>query len=391
MYPRTLQPHLQEMAKVFPIIAVTGPRQSGKTTLSRAAFPNHNYINLETPDIRRAAIDDPRLFLKYYGRHGVIIDEAQKVPEIFSYLQEIVDEKKQMGEYILTGSHNFLLMENISQSLAGRVSIHHLLPFSINELPDACRQSQKLDQLLYTGMYPAIYDRNISPENYYPSYLQTYLERDVRSLKNIADLHLFQRFLRLCAGRVGQLLNLSAIGNELGIDAKTVRSWLSVLEASFIVFFLSPYHRNYNKRIVKHPKLYFHDTGLACALLGLTDTQQIANHYLRGALFENFIIGEFLKQQLHHGRWPDIFFWRDNTGNEIDLLIEGGNQLTAVEIKSGTTINESFFKNLIKFQKYAGVGPENCCLVYGGIDSLPRRHAQVHGWRDFLAPGNMPL
>ena len=382
MISRILQTHINNMAKVFPVVAVTGPRQSGKTTLVKATFPDYAYVNLENLDDRSSAVEDPRLFLKYHGRQGVIIDEAQKVPELFSYLQQIADETEKMGNYIITGSQNFLLMEKVSQSLAGRVSINNLLPFSINEFSEKTILNKDLDLILYTGMYPAIYDRKILPENYYPSYLQTYLERDVRSLKNIANLNLFQRFLQLCAGRTGQLLNLSNIGNELGIDGKTVRSWLSILEASFIIFLLPPYFNNFKKRIIKHPKLYFYDTGLVCSLLGLKSSEQLVNHYLRGALFENFVIGEYLKMKRHQGLNPNIYFWQDNSGNEVDMLIDDGGSLSAVEIKSGATINQDFFRNLIKFQKFSGTTAENSYLVYGGERSMPRKNGQVLSWRD---------
>lgn len=370
------------MAEIFPVVAVTGPRQSGKTTLVRATFPTYSYVNLENPDDRQAAIEDPRMFLRYHGQNGTIIDEMQKAPELFSYLQQISDETKKMGNYILTGSQNFLLMEKVTQSLAGRVSVNNLLPFSLIELPQNTIINNDINQLLYTGMYPAIYDRKIPPENYYPSYLQTYLERDVRSLKNISNLNVFQRFLQLCAGRAGQLLNLSNIGNELGIDGKTVRSWLSVLEASFIIFFLQPYFRNFKKRIIKRPKLYFYDTGLLCSLLGLNNPAQLMSHYLRGALFENFIIGEYLKIKRHQGATPNIYFWQDNSGNEVDLLIDNGGRLTAVEIKSGMTINQDFFKNLLKFKKFSGITSKDCYLIYGGEQSMPRQNAQVLSWRD---------
>jgi len=382
MISRILQTHINNMAKVFPVVAVTGPRQSGKTTLVKATFPDYDYVNLENLDDRSSAVEDPRLFLKYHGRQGVIIDEAQKVPELFSYLQQIADETEKMGNYIITGSQNFLLMEKVSQSLAGRVSINNLLPFSINEFSEETILNKDLDLILYTGMYPAIYDRKILPENYYPSYLQTYLERDVRSLKNIANLNLFQRFLQLCAGRTGQLLNLSNIGNELGIDGKTVRSWLSILEASFIIFLLPPYFNNFKKRIIKHPKLYFYDTGLVCSLLGLKSSEQLVNHYLRGALFENFVIGEYLKMKRHQGLNPNIYFWQDNSGNEVDMLIDDGGSLSAVEIKSGATNNQDFFRNLIKFQKFSGTTAENSYLVYGGERSMPRKNGQVLSWRD---------
>ncbi len=381
---RTLQKQLQASAKQFPVITVTGPRQSGKTTLLRDMFPDYTYVNLENLDQRAAAVEDPKAFLNYYGTGGVIIDEAQHVPELFSYLQQIVDENKKMGQYILTGSQDFLLLEKISQSLAGRVAVHHLLPFEMGEiLTDAARQ-QTLDQILFTGLYPAIYDREIPAENYFPSYLQTYIERDVRSLKRIGDLNVFRRFLQLCAGRTGQLLNLASLANELGIDAKTVRAWLSILEASFIVFLLPPYFKNYNKRIVKHPKLYFYDTGIVCSLLGLTDSVQLKTHYLRGSLFENLIITEYIKKKHHEGRPPGCYFWRDNSGNETDLLIEDKGKLTALEIKSGTTIRDDFFKNLIRFQKFSGIAQEDCCLVYGGETTVPRKKVKVCGWKTFF-------
>ena len=254
--------------------------------------------------------------------------------------------------------------------------------FHPNEFSEKTILNKDLDLILYTGMYPAIYDRKILPENYYPSYLQTYLERDVRSLKNIANLNLFQRFLQLCAGRTGQLLNLSNIGNELGIDGKTVRSWLSILEASFIIFLLPPYFNNFKKRIIKHPKLYFYDTGLVCSLLGLKSSEQLVNHYLRGALFENFVIGEYIKMKRHQGLNPNIYFWQDNSGNKIDMLIDDGGSLSSVEIKSGATINQDFFRNLIKFQKFSGITTENSYLVYGGERSMPRKNGQVLSWRD---------
>lgn len=380
---RTLQKQLQTSAKQFPIITVTGPRQSGKTTLLRGMFPDYTYVNLENLDQRAAAVEDPKAFLNYYGAGGVIIDEAQHVPELFSYLQQIVDENKKMGQYILTGSQNFLLLEKISQSLAGRVAVHHLLPFEMEELSAGVTDQQTLDQVLFTGLYPAIYDRQIPAENYFPSYLQTYIERDVRSLKRIGDLNTFRRFLQLCAGRTGQLLNFASIANELGVDAKTVRSWISILEASFIVFLLPPYFKNFNKRIVKHPKLYFYDTGIVCSLLGLTDSAQLITHYLRGSLFENLIIAEYVKRRHHEGRPPGCYFWRDKSGNEVDLLVDDKGKLTAIEIKSGTTIRDDFFKNLIRFQKFSGISQEDSCLVYGGETDMPRKNAQVRGWKNF--------
>ena len=383
MIYRQLTEHLQKMATVFPILTITGPRQSGKTTLARATFDQHAYVNLENLDERAAASEDPRGFLARFSEgKGVIVDEAQKVPELFSYLQQVVDEAGQMGKFILTGSQNFLLLEFITQSLAGRVAVNHLLPLSLKELQTGTGSNAPLNSIIYTGLFPAIFDRNIPAENYYPHYLQTYIERDVRLLKNIGNLNQFRVFLQLCAGRIGQMVNLSSIGSEVGIDAKTVRSWLSVLEASFIIFFLPPYFKNFNKRIVKQQKLYFCDTGLVCSLLGLTSADQVQDFYLRGSLFENFVISEYRKIALHSGQIPKIYFWRDNTGNEIDLLVDHGAKLNAIEIKSGMTLNPSFFTGLKKFQKFSGISANNCFLVYGGDQDIPRKDAHVIHWRN---------
>jgi predicted AAA+ superfamily ATPase len=377
------------MSNLFPVLTLTGPRQSGKTTLARAVFAEYDYVNLENLDERIAASEDPRGFLARYGRErGVIIDEAQKVPELFSYLQQVVDQSDEMGRFVLTGSQNFLLLEFISQSLAGRVAVNYLLPLSMRELQTGTDNNSPLNNIIHAGFFPAIYDRNIPAENYFPSYLQTYIERDVRSLKNIGNLNQFRLFLQLCAGRIGQMVNLSSIGAEVGIDAKTVRSWLSVLEASFIIFFLPPYFKNFNKRIVKQPKLYFYDTGVVCSLLGLNSASQVQEFYLRGNLFENFVIAEYRKMALHNGNIPKIYFWRDNTGNEIDLLVDQGTKLNAIEIKSGMTLNQSFFGGLKKFRKFSGINEKSCFLVYGGDQDMPRKDARVVQWRNiYKLPG----
>jgi predicted AAA+ superfamily ATPase len=385
MIPRTLHSVLLERAAMFPVISLSGPRQSGKTTLVRATFPDHAYLNLENLDVQAAAAEDPRGFLLRLAEQGGIIDEAQKVPALFSYMQQLADETRRMGTFVLTGSQNFLLNESITQSLAGRTAVVKLLPFDIQELRNASLAPEQLSMFLYSGSYPALYDRAIPPEIYYPSYLQTYIERDVRSLKNIGNLHVFQRFLRLCAGRIGQLVNLATIGAEVGIDAKTVRSWLSVLEASYMIFFLEPYFNNFNKRLVKSPKLYFFDTGVVCSLLGLNSPGQIDYFYLRGQLFENFVISEYVKMRMHAGRESHVSFWRDSSGTEIDLLIDTAGQLYAVEIKAGMTVNLDFFAGLQKFRKYSGVPAENCFLVYGGEEQMQRKAAYVLGWRSISA------
>jgi len=381
MIPRVLGDKLRSLAEVFPVISVTGPRQSGKTTLVRALFPHYAYVNLENLDDRLAAEEDPVRFLRAHAQTGVIIDETQKVPALFSYLQGIVDESGVMGRYILTGSQNFLLLEKITQSLAGRVAISHLMPFSVPELERARRLPDNLDDFLFTGTYPVLYDRKVSPTDYFPSYIQTYVERDVRSITNVGDLSMFQRFVKLCAGRVGQLLNLSGIGTELGINYKTVRSWISILEASFIVFLLPPHHRNFNKRVVKQPKLYFYDTGLLCALLDIQSAAQLSTHYLRGQIFESMVVAEYLKLRFHAGMRSNAYFWRDNAGHEIDLLLEEGADLRAVEIKSGETLHEDFFRGLQYFKRISAQPDEHFFLVYGGSRCQSRKHGHVLGWR----------
>lgn len=381
MIPRKLSAKLVQLSKGFPVITLTGPRQSGKTTLVRWAFPDYEYINLENLNDFTAAREDPRRFLKRYESTGVIIDEAQKLPEIFSFLQGVVDESGQMGKFVLTGSQNFLLLEKITQSLAGRVAVLHLFPFGSSELEPVGHLHHDLDKMLFTGGYPVLYDRGVDPQDYYPSYIQTYIERDVRSIKNIGDLGMFQRFVKLCAGRTGQLVNFSSIGNDLGINYKTVSSWISILEASFIMFRLSPHHRNFNKRLVKQAKLYFYDTGLLCSLLDIQHAGQLHTHYLRGNIFESYIISEYIKERYHSGRRSNAFFWRDNTGHEIDLLIEDGEEMKAVEIKSAETIHSDFFKGLDYYGKLGAVPVENRFLIYGGEKKYHRSRATVIGWK----------
>lgn len=382
MIPRLLDDHLLSLARAYPILSLTGPRQSGKTTLVKAVFGEHAYVNLENLDERVAAEEDPRRFLRAHTESGVIIDEAQRVPSLFSYLQGIVDESGQMGKFILTGSQNFLLLEKITQSLAGRVALCNLLPFGLPELAAVARVPETLDQTLFTGGYPVLYDRGLSPRDYFPSYIQTYVERDVRSITNVVDLGTFQRFVRLCAGRTGQLLNMSSIGQEIGVNYKTVRSWISILEASWIAFTLQPHHRNYSKRVVKQSKLYFYDTGLLCALLDLHSADQIANHYLRGHIYENFVVAEALKARYNAGLRPNAFFWRDSSGHEIDLLIENGVDIRAVEIKSGETLHEELFRGLRYFRRLSSIPEDSLYLVYGGDRCQQRRDGQVLGWRD---------
>jgi len=381
MIPRALGEKIASLAGMFPIVSLTGPRQSGKTTLARATFPDYAYVNLENLDDRLAAEEDPLRFLRPHSGTGIIVDEVQKVPSLFSYLQGIVDESGEMGKYILTGSQNFLLLEKITQSLAGRVAVCNLLPLGLSELIDADLLDGDLNRVMFTGGYPVLFDRQIPAPDYFPSYIQTYIERDVRGISNIGNLSTFQRFVKLCAGRVGQLLNLSNLGTELGINYKTVRSWISILEASYLVFLLQPYHNNFNKRIVKQPKLYFFDSGLLCALLDIQSPEQLDSHYLRGNIFESFIVAEHIKSRLHAGRRPNAFFWRNSTGHEVDLILEADAQLFAVEIKSGETLNEDFFKGLRYFKRLSSAPDEHFYLVYGGNRNLSRKYGQVVGWK----------
>lgn len=343
---RNLIKHLKQMLKKFPVISLTGPRQSGKTTLLKEFFQDYKYFNLERLDLREIILSDPLGFLKSSGEK-IILDEVQNIPEIFSYIQVVSDERGTNGQYILSGSQSFLLNEKISQSLAGRVSINHLFPFDITELPKHFEKNYL--QLIYTGLYPRIYQNSINPVDFYPSYLQTYIERDIRTLKAVENLNIFTRFLSLCAGRTGQILNFTSLANDTGISVNTAKSWLSLLETSFIIYLLKPYHNNFNKRIIKAPKLYFYDTGIVCSLLRINDIKSLRNHHLYGALFENFIISEITKQIYHSGKHPNIYYYKESNGKEIDCIIEmSSNKIVAVEIKGGETFSKDYLKNLVK-------------------------------------------
>jgi predicted AAA+ superfamily ATPase len=366
MIQREAENELRTLATQFKSVAVVGPRQSGKTTLVRKVFTNLPYANLENPDVRRFALEDPRGFLSNYP-DGAVLDEIQRAPELFSYLQQILDEHEEYGLFILTGSNNFLLQENISQSLAGRVGYLFLLPLSLNEIGVA---EKNINQIIYNGCYPSLYNDQPEASRFYANYIRTYIERDVRLIKNISDLLTFERFLRLCAGRIGQLLNMSSLAAEVGVDVKTISAWIAVLEASFIVFRLAPWHENFNKRVVKMPKLYFYDTGLAVALLGVEMASQLTLHPSRGSLFENLVVVEFLKRRYNRGKLNNLFFWRDNSGNEIDLLLQIDNQRMPVEIKSGQTISNDSFKGILFWNKLTN--QEGGILIYGG-DMMQKR------------------
>lgn len=373
---RQLSSKIQLLSAKFPIVTVTGPRQSGKSTLLRAQFPDYRYVSLENPDMRSFATEDPNGFLKTYDNH-VIIDEAERVPKLFSYLQTHVDEVNDTGMYLLAGSSNFHLMSSIDQSLAGRTGVMKLLPFSRSELRDVGRLPETINSQIFTGFYPRIYDKDIAPTDYYPAYITTYVERDVRAILNISDLNRFTRFIRLCAGRIGQMLNMSSLATESGVTIPTIDSWLSVLEASYILYRLEPNYNNYNKRIVKTPKLYFYDTGLACSLLGINSVDQLDTHFLRGGLFENMVINQFIKDSLNRGMRPDLTFWRDSTGLEVDLINTEGTRMYAYEIKSGSTYNPDYFTGLKKWGQLSNVPVECRAVIFAGDNELDTSDGRV--------------
>ena len=379
MIERELKVKLELLATKYPIVTLTGPRQSGKSTLLRNTFPDYAYVSLENTENRLFAQTDPNGFLATYP-DKTIIDEAQLVPVLFSYLQTHTDLKGKVGMYFLAGSQNFLLMESITQSLAGRTAILKLLPFSRIELKTANKSKESVDEEIFTGSYPRIYDKDIAAIDFYPYYIQTYIERDVRQLKHIGDINKFILFLKMCAGRIGQSLNLSSLANECGIAVSTAQSWLSVLEASYIIYLLKPDHNNYSKRLVKTPKLYFYDTGVACSLLNIIQVEQIATHFLRGALFENLVINEFVKKNLNAGREPQLSFWRDKTGNEVDLIEQIGGKQNAYEIKSGSTYTSEYFKGLRYWANHSQAEMDACNVIYTGDKSLKTSFGNVLNW-----------
>ena len=394
MIPRTLGARLAKLVDDYPVVFLTGPRQSGKTTLTRATFPDYDYRSLEDLQNREEAVEDPRGFLKRLeGSQGAILDEVQRAPDLFSYIQGFADERRG-GPLILTGSQNFLLLERINQSLAGRVAILELLPFSIAELvrraaltPHAFEEGLfenlgqchlDLDEMLFTGSYPAIHDRRLEASTWLDGYVRTYVERDVRTIANIGDLEAFLRFLGLCAGRSGQLLNRSSLGGDAGIDQTTVSRWISILQASYVVDLLKPHFENFSRRLIKSPKLYFTDTGLLCRLLGIRSPKDLRNHPLRGAIFETFIVSEMRKLYLHHGQLPPLYFWRDSNGREVDILVDVGQRRIPVEIKSSQTVARDFLKGL---DRYLALSSDSFgVLVNGGQDTYRRREHWILPW-----------
>ena len=378
MIIRTAEEKLIRLHKNFKIVAVTGPRQAGKTTLVKKTFPDTPYVNLESPDIRHFAIDDPRGFLSQYP-DGAILDEVQRNPELFSYLQEIVDNSPQKGQFILTGSNNFLLNEKISQSLAGRVAYLNLLPFSLKEVEGKFPPKNENEYMLQ-GFYPPIYDQEVPYSEWIQNYIRTYIERDVRQIKNITDLLVFERFMRLLVGRVGQELNYTSLSVEVGVDVKTIQSWIGILESSFIIFLLKPYI-NFNKTIVKRPKLYFYDSAIACSLLQLKSFDHIISHPLRGALFESFVMSEVIKKQVNEDNDFRLYYWRDKTGREVDLILDTPMETIPVEIKSGKTVHQEFFKNVRYWMKLSGV--KRGKVIYAGDTSQNRSEGiEVFSWRE---------
>lgn len=395
MIRRALLPVLRRAAEQYPVVTLTGPRQSGKTTLARTAFPRHRYVSLEDPDDARFAREDPRGFLHQFTG-SVILDEVQRTPDLFSYIQTIVDEREKPGRFILSGSQNFLLLEKVSQSLAGRCAILHLLPFSMSELQgrrplavsqlgrtvprQRTRPAPDLVDVLFRGFYPRIHDKGLEPRQWLRGYYQTYVQRDVRSILNVGDLEVFGRFIRLCAGRNGQILNLSSLGADCGVTHTTARRWVSILEASFLILMLRPHHRNFSKRMIRSPKLYFLDTGLLCYLLGIRSPEEIHGHASRGAIFESLIVSELLKNRLHQGEEGDLYFWRDSAGHEIDLVLDLGSSLTPIEIKSGMTVASDFFQGLDYWRKLSGLPNAPGVLVYAGDRAYRRQGIVVHPW-----------
>jgi len=380
---RKITEKLLQLAEKFPVITITGPRQSGKTTLVKSVFESYSYVSLENPERRFIAKSDPQGFLNQFNGK-LIIDEIQYVPELLSYIQEIVDNSGIPGHFILTGSQSLMMLENVTQSLAGRTTIFKLLPFSLSELENSpyFDKGSSYQYWIYKGFYPGIYDKNIDPKDFYPAYFETYIQRDVRQIQNIRDLDLFTNFVRLLAGRTGQILDFTSISNDTGVSVNTIKGWLTVLQVSHLIFKLQPYYKNQNKRIIKSPKIYFTDPGIISFLLNINSPDQVSNHYLKGGLFENLIIAEILKDRYNKGMTPNLYYYRDNNKNEIDLIIEGAEKLDIIEIKSGQTFSQGFLKSLIFWDKNFREIKSDRYLIYGGTISQDYQNVRILSWRD---------
>ena len=381
MLARDAEKTLIRLAKSFPVVAITGPRQAGKTTLAKAVFKSKPYVSLENPDEREFAQNDPKRFLARFP-NGAVLDEVQRCPSLLSWLQGVVDERGGMGDFVLTGSAQFDLIEGITQTLAGRVGRVELLPLSSRELKAANQLPNSLSQMLIQGGYPALYDRKIRTQDWFSNYVATYVERDVRQLISVRNLSQFQTFLKMCASRTGQLINLTSLGADCGISAVTAKQWLSVLETSYIVTLLRPHHSNFGKRLVKTPKIYFLDSGLAAWLMGIRSAETLETHAARGALFESWVVSELYKKRLNAGLPIDLFFWRDNTGNEVDLIVENEKGLQPIEIKSGSTYASDWSQGLKKWQFLAQNSSLEPTILYGGESNFEREGLKVWGWRD---------
>ena len=379
MIIRSMQPLVQAMAGKMPILSLMGPRQSGKTTLARSCFPAYRYLNVESPEVQQMIAADPRGALRTSDVGGVILDEVQRMPELLSWVQVMSDESGKPGEYILTGSQNLLVRKGVSQTLAGRVFISELLPLSMAELLAAGRSPVEPDDFILSGGYPRLFDAGIDPGLFYPSYIQTYMERDVAGLVMPQNLVAFRRFIGLLAGRIGQLVNFSSLAVETGVDIKTIQAWCSLLQSAYLIHFLQPFHSSHSKRLVKTPKVYFHDTGVACSVLGIRSVKDLKDHWARGALFENMVISEWMKHFLNAGRPPAFYFWRDHRGTEVDLLVETAGGMQAIEVKSGSTFQSSFTSGLKHIARH-GMRVERSSVVYGGSERLESGDIQIMPW-----------
>lgn len=384
MLSRQISPKLLSLASQFPVVTITGPRQSGKTTLCKLTFPDHTYVNLEDLDTRRFAQEDPRGFLDQFS-DGLILDEIQRCPDLPSYIQGRVDDDPRVGRFILTGSEHLQMTETVSQSLAGRTGVLHLLPLSFQEAYGQTGRNPSLDELLYTGFYPRIHNDRQNPTDALSAYVATYVERDIRTLSNLRHLDQFERFVALCAANSGQLLNYTRLSNDIGVDQETVKSWLSLLKATFIAFTLPSYQRNIRKRLTKAPKLYFYDVGLAAYLLRIENPQQLGSHPLKGALFENYVVVDYLKQLYNAGKRDTLYFFRDHTGNEVDLIHEEGLFLTALEVKAGKTLGKDHFRGLTHIRELLPNEIKRTFLVYGGESTMRREEVTVLPYSDIAA------